>query len=231
MAETCEPQPPSDPGPPAPTPGDGQSGIARSAWAASIAFAAVLVGTALLGVLAGLLWPAVAPRALLVVVSRGSADVVNAETSAFIAADGWFTVLSLIGGVISGLLGYLFAVRRHGPVAMLSVLAGGLAAALIARWLGEQSGLAAFNHLLAVSRTGTLLHAPVTLGGVGALAFWPFAAGLTAGGIEAGGYLRDRRRFLDQQAGYPPSRRHGAATRPDPAGQPDLGRRQDDPAT
>jgi len=214
MAGTSEPQLPSHPERPAPTHGGGHARAGRPALAAALAFAAVLLGTALLGVVAGLLWPAIAPRAVLVVVSRGSAQVVNPETAAFIAADGWFAALCLIGGVISGLVGYLFAVRRYGPSAMLGVLAGALAAALIARWIGEQSGAAAFNHLLAVSRPGVLLRAPVTLGGVGALTFWPLAAGITAGGIEAIGYFRERRRILDQRAGYTASNRRGAAWTP-----------------
>jgi hypothetical protein len=200
MAETSQPQWPSDSGEPAPAPapGGGPAGADRAVLAAGLAAAAVLLGTALLGVAAGFIWPAVAPRPLLVVVARGSADVVNPETAAFIVADVWFTVLGLIGGVLSGLLGYLYAVRRHGPAAMLSVLLGALAAALIARWIGEQSGAATFNHLLIVSRPGTLLRAPLALGGVGALAFWPLAAGLTAGGIEAVRYFRDRRNLAEQ---------------------------------
>jgi len=214
MAETSQPQWPSDPGEPAPAPepGGGHAGADRAVLAAGLTLAAVLLGTALLGVVAGFVWSAVAPRPLLVVVARGSADVVNPETAAFIVADVWFTVLCLIGGVISGLLGYLYAVRRHGPAAMLSILLGALAAALIASWIGEHAGAAAFNHLLIVSRPGALLRAPLALGGVGALAFWPLAAGVTAGGIEAIRYFRDRRRILDQQLGYRAGPRHSAAT-------------------
>src|SRR6266404_6120770 len=51
-----------------------------------------LVVTAVLGLLAGLIWEQVAPRALLQEVSAGAAQVVNAETRAFIGADGWFCV-------------------------------------------------------------------------------------------------------------------------------------------
>jgi hypothetical protein len=214
MAETSQPQWPSDSGEPAPAPapGGGPAGADRAVLAAGLAAAAVLLGTALLGVAAGFIWSAVAPRPLLVVVARGSADVVNPETAAFIVADVWFTVLALIGGVLSGLLGYLYAVRRHGPAAMLSVLLGALAAALIARWIGEQSGAATFNHLLIVSRPGTLLRAPPALGGVGALAFWPLAAGLTAGGIEAVRYFRDRRNLAEQPRHRAESRLRAAST-------------------
>jgi hypothetical protein len=228
MAGTSEPQLPSDSDAPAPMPGDGPAGTGRAVLAAGLAVAAVLAGTALLGVTAGFTWRAVAPRAVVVVVSRGSADVVDPETTAFIAADGWFAALCLIGGTISGVLGYLFAVRRHGPSAMLGVLAGALGAALIARWIGEQSGAAAFNQLLVVSRPGALLRAPVTLGGVGALAFWPLAAGLTAGGIAAVDYFRDRRRVLDRRSGYAAALpRHSAATSPGPASHPGLAGRHE----
>jgi hypothetical protein len=158
-----------------------------------IALAAVIAGTAVLGVATGFLWASVAPRALAVVVARGSANVVNPETSAFIAADGWFTLLTAVGGVISGLLGYALAVRRHGALAMTGVLLGALAGTLIAMWIGQRSGTAAFNHSLSIDRPGTLLHVPLALGGRGPLAFWPLAAGLTAGGIELIVLLRERR--------------------------------------
>jgi hypothetical protein len=178
-------------------PGDGHTGVGGLAGLPGVPLAvtlvAVIAGTALLGVVAGFIWAAAAPRALVEVVSRGSADVVNPETSAFIAAEGWFTLLTVAGGIISGLLGYALAVRRRGAPAMAAVLVGGLAAALIAKWIGQRSGLAAFNHALLVGQPGALLHAPLALGGVGAIAFWPLAAGLVAGGIEAVAVLRERR--------------------------------------
>jgi hypothetical protein len=77
---------------------------------------------------------------------------------------------------------------------MAGVLAGGAAAALIARWIGQQSGAAAYHHVLALGRPGALLQEPLMLGGRGPLAFWPLAAGLVAGGIEAVIVLRERRR-------------------------------------
>ena len=102
----------------------------------------MIAGTALLGAGAGFLWSAVAPRALIEVLGPGSVLPVNPETSAFIAADGWFALLTVIGGIISGLLGYALAVRRQGAPAMAGVLVAGLAAALLAKWIGQQSGAA-----------------------------------------------------------------------------------------
>lgn len=170
----------------------------------------MIAGTAVLGVATGFLWASVAPRALAVVVARGSANVVNPETSAFIAADGWFTLLTAVGGVVSGLLGYALAVRRHGALAMTGVLLGALAATLIAMWIGQRSGTAAFSHSLSIDRPGTLLHVPLALGGRGPLAFWPLAAGLTAGGIELIVLLRERRRRPAPMHAYG-SQRYGPA--------------------
>ena len=82
---------------------------------AAIAF----VASVLLGVVGGLVWAVVAPRALLQEVSQGTAEVVNAETSAFIAADGWFCVISAVCGLVAGVLGCWLAVRRARALAAL----------------------------------------------------------------------------------------------------------------
>jgi hypothetical protein len=145
----------------------------------------VVIGTALLGLAAGYIWSLVAPRALLVMLSPGAAGLVQVETSSFIAADAAFCLVVLAGGVVSGALGYLVAVRRHGPVAMVGVLAGALAAAYLARWVGERSGLTTFHHLLATLPVGAHLRDSLRLRAAGAIAFWPLAAGLIAGGLTA----------------------------------------------
>ena len=77
------------------------------------AFGAALAGSAVLGLLAGVIWAAVAPRALLQEVAHGEAQVINPESSAFVAADGWFCLIAVAGGVITGLAGYRL-VRRVG---------------------------------------------------------------------------------------------------------------------
>ena len=154
---------------------------------------AIVAGTALLGLAAGYLWWLVAPRALLVIVSHGAAGLVQSETSAFIAADGAFCLIALAGGAVSGALGYLLGVRRYGPLPMIGVLAGALAAGFLARWAGEQPGSATFHHLLATLPVGARLHDSLTLGASGAIAFWPLAAGLVAGILEAFA-TRDQRR-------------------------------------
>ena len=156
----------------------------RDGVPAMVAALAVAAGTAALGVLAGLVWAAVAPRPLLVMTAPGAAALVNTETSAFIAADAAFCLVCLAGGVVSGALGYLFAVRKYGPLAMAGLLAGSVAAAFVARWVGAQSGFAALQHLLATQPTGARFHDSLRLRATGALACWPLAAAVVAGGLE-----------------------------------------------
>jgi len=172
-----------------PAPGTRAAAEAQRASPGSLllAFVGVLLGSSLIGLAGGAVWAQIAPRALYVVVSRGQAFVVNAETPAFIAGDAWYCVVGIVGGLIIGLLGYLLAIRRYGPVPMAGVLAGSVIAGLIARWIGQNWGLARFNAALITAHQGTLLHAPLVLGGDTsqllwpAIAFWPLTACLLAG--------------------------------------------------
>jgi hypothetical protein len=153
-----------------------------------LAFVAIVIGSALVGLVGGVLWAALAPRAVFVAVGHGQAYVVNAETTAFIAGDAWFCLIGAVGGLVIGLLGYLFAIRRYGPVPMAAVLVGSVVAGLTARWLGQHWGLTGFNDQLATARRGTLLHATLVLGDVPqplwpAIMLWPLMACLLAGGL------------------------------------------------
>jgi hypothetical protein len=137
------------------------------------AFAVALAGSALLGIVAGLIWAAVAPRAVLQEVARGEAGLVNAESSAYIVADAWFCLIVVVGGLITGILGYRFLVRRTGWTAAAGLILGAVAAALLALWIGENIGLGTYNHLLATSPNGAFFHQSLALGAKSALAFWP----------------------------------------------------------
>lgn len=134
---------------------------------------AALAGSALLGVVAGLIWAAVAPRALWQEIARGQAQLVNPETRAYIGADVWFCAITAAGGLVTGILGYLFGVRRAGWTATAGLVLGAVAAALLALWIGGNFGLGTYDHLLATSRSGTYFHGSLGLGAKSALAFWP----------------------------------------------------------
>ena len=155
---------------------------------------AAAAGTAVWGIPAGLVWAALAPRALLQVVSPGAAVVANAETSAFITADAWFCIIAAVSGVLTGLLGYLLAVRRRGAVAALGLILGALAAALIMLWLGRQVGLASFHHRLAASPPGARFNSSLGLGATSAVAFWPMFTALVILVAEVGKFRRSRGR-------------------------------------
>lgn len=135
------------------------------------------VASVLLGVAGGLVWALVAPRALLQEVGSGTAEVVNAETSAFVAADGWFCVIAAVCGLITGVLGCWLAVRRVGPLAALGLIAGAVAGAFVMLWIGENIGLSTYNHQLATAANGSFFNSSLALGAKSALVFWPMVTG------------------------------------------------------
>jgi hypothetical protein len=122
---------------------------------------------------AGLIWAAVAPRPLLQEIARGEAELMNAETTAYIVADAWFALIAAVGGLVTGILGYRILVRRAGAAATAGLVLGAVAAALLALWVGENIGLGTYNHLLASSPAGTIFHSSLALGAKSTLAFWP----------------------------------------------------------
>jgi hypothetical protein len=151
------------------------------------ACAAALAGSAVLGVAAGLIWATVAPRALLQEVGPGEAQLVNAESTAYILADAWFCLIAAIGGVITGIAGYRLLVRRAGWTAAAGLILGSVAASVLMLWTGENIGLGTYNHLLAASADGVLFHASLALGAKSALAFWPGLTSLIVLLAEYGG--------------------------------------------
>jgi hypothetical protein len=138
---------------------------------------AALVGSALLGLLGGLIWGELAPRAMLQEIGAGTAEVINAETRAFFGADVWFCGIAAVAGLLTGVLGYRFAVapREGGARAAVvaALIAGAVAGEFVMLWLGEQIGLSGYDHHLASSPNGTLFDASLALGSKSALAFWP----------------------------------------------------------
>lgn len=136
-----------------------------------------LAGSAVLGLLAGLIWGVAAPRAQLQEVSAGAAELVHAETRAFIEADAWFCAIAVVAGLLTGILGYRFLIARRGDggraAATVGLVLGAVAGAFVMQWLGDQIGLSAFNHQIVSSAKGTLFNASLGLGAKSALAFWP----------------------------------------------------------
>ncbi len=155
----------------------GLRGTRSTARRAAAWVVAVLAGSAVLGLLGGLIWGEFAPRAMLQEIGTGTAEVINAETRAFFGADVWFCAIAAVAGLLTGVLGYRFAVARRGGGARAAVAAalilGAVAGGLLMLWLGEQIGVSAYNHHLASSATGTRFPASLALGAKSALAIWP----------------------------------------------------------
>jgi hypothetical protein len=150
---------------------------ARGERSAAAWVVAAFLGSVVLGLVGGLIWGEFAPRAMLEEVGSGAAQVVNAETRAFFGADVWFCVIAAIAGLLTGILGYRFAVAPRDGGARAAVAAalivGALAGGLVMLWLGEQIGLSGYTHELETSATGTMFSASLALGAKSALAFWP----------------------------------------------------------
>jgi hypothetical protein len=153
-------------------PGGRSAARSAAAW-----FAAAVAGSVVLGLIAGLIWGEVAPRAVLQEIGSGTAQLVNAETTAFIGADAWFCGIAVVAGLLTGVIGYRFGVAPRTGGARAAVAAGlilgALAGAFVMLWLGEQIGLSSYTQHLAGSPDGTVFHASLALGAKSALAFWP----------------------------------------------------------
>jgi hypothetical protein len=74
--------------------------------------------------------------------------------------------------------------------ATVGLILGGLGAAALMLWIGDNYGHAQFQHRLQTSPTGTYLHASLSLGAKGALAFWPLFAALAIAIPEAVAFFR-----------------------------------------
>jgi hypothetical protein len=86
-------------------------------------FGLTIVVLALMGVAAGFLWSAIAPRTPYVITKSGPA-LTDPTTQSLIAADGWFAVITGVAGLACGVAAYLIS-RRGRPIALLAGLAGG----------------------------------------------------------------------------------------------------------
>jgi hypothetical protein len=149
-------------------------------------FGIAVVSSAVLGALAGLIWGAVAPRVQLQIFSAGAAYQVNAEASGYIAADGWFCLITAIGGFITGIAGYWFLVRRDGWPAALGLVGGAVAAGYVAMWIGGLIGLSTYNHQLATAPVGTYFNNSLSLGAKSAVVCWLLVTGAVIGIAQSG---------------------------------------------
>lgn len=157
---------------------------------ALIGLVVALAGSALLGLAGGLVWSEIAPRAALQEISAGTAEVVNAETRAFIGADGWFCVIAAVAGLLTGVIGYRAGIARRDGMTRVAVtiglIAGAVAGSYVMLWLGEQIGLGTYQHHLARAAAGSTFSASLNLSAKSALVFWPLLTSIVIVVAEVG---------------------------------------------
>ncbi len=167
-----------------------------------IGAAATLI-IAILGIPIGLLWAEVAPRTTYVIIG-GKPYLGDPEAQTWIAADGWFAVLTAVMGLLCGLLAYFLAGRLR-EMGLLAALAVGGGAASVATWrLGHGIGLSTFRHVLHTGHDGATVKAALDLHASGVLITWPLIALVAFGLLEALDVAgrESRRRAAASDLGY-----------------------------
>jgi hypothetical protein len=135
---------------------------------------AVLVGVlAVAGVLLGLLWWGLAPRAHFSVTASGPQVIGNPSEELLAADDAIYTLLVTGLGLLAGAGAWLFR-RRRGLAGLVGIVLGMLAADAVAWRLGELLGPRPTKAALA--SVGGRVTTALDLGSLPALAIGPFAA-------------------------------------------------------
>lgn len=144
------------------------------AWQEDGVVALFTVGMcALLGAPAGLIWSALAPHAGVVINANG-ANFADPVTEDFIAADSWFAAVTVVAGLLCGLVVWWLA-RGSGPYVVVGLAIGGLLAALVAAQVGMRPGQDALQAAADAGRAGSFV-ANVAVRAMLALVLWPAAA-------------------------------------------------------
>jgi hypothetical protein len=118
----------------------------------------------LLGLPFGLLWAAVAPG-VPVLQTEDGAVLAEPQPEEFIAADGWFSLLGFVLGVLAAVAAWVLLRRYRGPVGMVVVVAGMLGAATLAWQVGRRIGLSGYERLLHSAPAGASFTKPPDLHG------------------------------------------------------------------
>jgi hypothetical protein len=165
---------------------------------------------ALTGVVAGLLWWWLAPRADFRITSAGPVVIGDPSEERLIADDAVFALIVIGFGLVAGAAAW-FVRRRRGMATVLALAVGGSAMAAVAWQLGEFLGAAPTHAQL--SDVGRVVSTSLTLGSLPALALAPFGAVLA--------YLVPVITSHQDDLGRTPDPASSGATVPTDAGEPD----------
>ena len=143
----------------------------RSGWRAL----AQLIVCAAAGVLAGVVWVSLAPRAHYLVGEDLHATMSERAYAEIIGGDAMFVIITAIVGTLLGLLTWAWFSRRSWHVVVLSVL-GALVMTLTAWPVGELIGGSGLTDRIAMANVGDYVQMDLVLHAHSALAVGPFFA-------------------------------------------------------
>ena len=133
--------------------------------------------TVLVGAPVGLLWAALAPSVEVDLTAEG-VRLVDRNSSAFIASDGYFSLAVLLAGLVGGALAWRWG-SRHGPAVVPALAVGGSVAAYVAMAVGGLVGDAQIADLVEAGVQGRRELQVRRLRSLPALLVWPAASVLT----------------------------------------------------
>lgn len=154
------------------TPGGNVSELwARPFWRV----VALFVGSAVAGVLGGVLWSLITPRSTYTVQENLVASISERGQAQVFASDATFVIISAVIGLAIGILGWAALYRRGWLVTFMPVLAA-FGAGLIVWQVGLLIGEGNFDQALAGANPGDVVPIDLTLRSLSALLVTPFAA-------------------------------------------------------
>lgn len=146
-----------------------------------------LAGVAL-GLVAGIVWPALAPD-IQGEVTLSGVTVPTVEARRQFGVDGWFAVAAVIGGLLLGVV--FFARHRRRPVTTLVALTvAGLIATAVQWRVGILLGPGPVEDRSAALPAGSAISMPLELNAPAVLVVWPIGA--VVGALLVAAFLDDR---------------------------------------
>jgi hypothetical protein len=133
---------------------------------------------AVVGAALGLLWHHLSPTVPVINVGQGRIVVNDPSPEEYIAADGWFSILTLVFGVLAAVVVWLTLRRHRGPWLLAGVILGTLAGPVAAWQVGRLIGLGAYRDWRGSSAAGATYAAPPDLSAHGALMVAAFGAAI-----------------------------------------------------
>jgi hypothetical protein len=132
-----------------------------------------------LGVPLGLLWVSLAPGVPVIDIGDSGVVVNDPSPEQYIAADGWFTLLGLVFGILVAVLAWIVLRRDRGPFLLLGVVLGtSIAGHYLAPFAGGLIGADDYEQWQATAAQGATYLAPPEVHSLGPTLVPAFAAAI-----------------------------------------------------